>query len=100
MNVVRVRWTAQFANWLGHLRDERAKGLIGSRIGRLREGHFGPTRSLGHGLSELKIDYGPGYRLYVTLQGTDLVILLCGGDKSSQERDIKAARTLLEQLRS
>ena len=97
---MRVKWTVQFEEWVGQLRDERAKGRIGSRIQRLRDGNFGQTRSLGRGLSELKIDHGPGYRVYFTMQGDQLVVLVCGGDKSTQDRDIAAARTLIDQLRS
>jgi putative addiction module killer protein len=95
---VQVKWTAKFEDWVRKLRDERAKGRIALRLRRLGEGNFGQTRSLGSGLSELKIDYGPGYRIYFTKRGNELVVLLCGGDKSSQDRDIAAARGLIGQL--
>ncbi len=78
--------------WLRGLRDQRARQKIQARIGRVRLGNFGDTRSVGQGVRELKIDYGPGYRVYFGEEGDELVILLCGGDKSRQDEDIKAAK--------
>ncbi len=71
--------------------DSRARVRVQVRIDRMAEGNFGDVKSVGDGLSEVRIDYGPGYRVYFTYQGRHLVILLCGGDKSSQRRDIKQA---------
>ncbi len=95
---MQVKWTLEFQDWLDHLRDRGAQAIIDARIARLRDGNFGHARSLGQGLSELKIDYGPGYRIYFTRRGDTLVILLHGGDKSGQTRDITRARALVEQL--
>ena len=90
-----VKQTEAFRRWLIELRDLRAQRRITARIVRLREAHFGAARSLGAGLSELKIDLGPGYRLYYTLRGQEVIVLLCGGDKASQQRDIARARELM-----
>ena len=91
-----VRQTDAFRDWLRRLQDERAKARIDSRIRRLQLGNPGDVRSLGSGLIEMRIDYGPGYRVYFAQQGL-VVILLCGGDKRRQDQDIKQARKLLEQ---
>ena len=91
-----VRQTDSFRDWLRRLQDERAKARIDSRIRRLQLGNPGDVRSLGRGLIEMRIDYGPGCRIYFALQGS-VVILLCGGDKRRQDQDIKQARKLLEQ---
>jgi putative addiction module killer protein len=76
------------------LADNRARMRIQVRIDRMAEGQFGDVKAIGEGLSEIRIDYGPGYRVYFMQQGRQLVILLCGGDKSSQTRDIKQARLI------
>jgi putative addiction module killer protein len=81
-----------YLDWFDALRDRRAKQKIGARIGRLRLGNFGHARSVGEGVFELKIDFGPGYRVYLGQDGVELVILLCGGDKSTQNADIKQAK--------
>jgi len=73
------------------LRDPEARYRIDARVLRLAQGNAGQSRSVGGGVSELKIDYGPGYRVYLTRRGLELVVLLCGGDKSSQSKDIKLA---------
>jgi putative addiction module killer protein len=91
-----VEQSTEFQNWHEGLRDARAKTRIAGRIARLRDGLLGNVRSLGGGLSELKIDYGPGYRLYFTIRGRQLILLLCGGDKSSQQRDIERARAIMQ----
>lgn len=96
--IIEVRRTATFAAWIKGLRDERAKARIISRIDRLTPGHFGDVKSVGDGVSELRIFHGPGYRVYLTRQGKAVIILLCGGDKSTQDRDIKAAKVLARQL--
>lgn len=90
-----VEQTVVFRTWHEGLRDRQAAQIIAARMRRLEHGLLGNTRSLGSGLSELKIDYGPGYRLYFTMRGAELVWLLYGGDKSSQQRDIDRAREVL-----
>lgn len=82
--------SATFSAWLSALADGRAR----VRIDRMADGNFGDAKPIGDGLSEARIDYGPGYRVYFMQQGRQLVILLCGGDKSSQNRDIKQARLI------
>ncbi|MCJ2057344.1 type II toxin-antitoxin system RelE/ParE family toxin [Methylobacterium sp. J-048] len=89
-----VRRTEVFAGWLKSLRDDRAKARIANRIDRLANGNFGDVKSVGAGVSELRIDYGPGYRVYFVRRGATLLLLLCGGDKSSQSRDIDRAKIL------
>ena len=84
-----------FVDWLSRLADIRAKAKIVARIDRLAAGNFGDTRSLGQGLYELRIDWGPGYRVYYTTIGTVGVLLLCCGDKRKQSSEIDRARTYL-----
>ena len=76
------------------LRDERARGLIASRLDRLAYGHIGDVESVGQGISEMRIHYGPGYRIYFQRRGNTIIVLLCGGDKSTQSKDIKTAKRL------
>lgn len=78
--------------WYQNFRDNRTRQTIQNRINRLRAGNFGQSRAVGGGVSELKIDYGPGYRVYFGQDGDEIVILLCGGDKSTQDEDIKKAK--------
>jgi len=92
-----VRQTAAFRRWFGRLRDMRAQAQIVRRIERAEAGHLGDVKPLGDGLSEMRIHYGPGYRLYVAQRGARLLILLCGGDKGSQTADIAAARAMLKE---
>src|SRR5437762_11640419 len=82
-----------YLDWFEALRDERAKQTVQSRIARIRLGNFGEVRSVGEGVQELKIDYGPGYRIYFAHDGPRVVIILCGGDKRTQNADIRAAKT-------
>lgn len=90
-----VRKTAAFDDWLAALRDVRARALIAERINRLAfHEHFGDAKSVAPGIMELRIHVGPGYRLYATRRGKQIVFLLCGGDKGSQRRDIANAVTL------
>jgi putative addiction module killer protein len=96
--VVEVRKTKVFADWLDGLRDARAKARILVRLRRLSLGNFGDWKSIGRGVSELRVNYGPGYRIYLTLQGNSVVILLAGGTKKSQTRDIKRAISLAQEL--
>lgn len=81
-----------FREWLEALRDREARARIRVRINRLRQGNFGDCKAVGSGVSELRIDYGPGYRVYFGRQGEKIVILLCGGDKRTQTRDIESAQ--------
>ena len=96
--MLEVRQTQVFARWLTSLRDDVAVKRIKQRIARLQIGLFGDARSVGEGLGELRVDHGPGYRVYFTRRGEVLVILLCGGDKGSQARDIDRAKAMAEQL--
>ena len=89
--------SATFARWLSGLRDRRAVARIVARLDRLAGGNPGDAQPVGDGVSELRINYGPGYRVYFIQRGPVLIILLCGGDKSSQDRDIKQAKVLAEQ---
>ena len=94
--MVEVRQTEPFRDWLEALRDAAAIKAIKRRIARIQIGLFGDVKSIGGGLYELRIDQGPGYRVYYARSGSTLILLLCGGDKSSQERDITQARGLLK----
>ncbi len=81
-----------FSDWLASLKDARAIGIVRARLNRIRLGNFGDCKSVGGGVEELRIDFGPGYRIYYGRQGPLVVVLLCGGDKGSQARDIVTAR--------
>lgn len=94
--MIEIRQTDQYAHWFKKLKDPRAKAKIDIRIRRLSLGNPGDVEPIGKGLSELRIDYGPGYRVYFMKQGDEFVLLLAGGDKSSQRRDIKLAHKLAE----
>lgn len=96
--MLEVRQTETFARWLARLRDGRARARIRARIDRLQLGNPGDVKALGGGISEMRIDYGPGYRIYFIQRGATLVILLAGGDKHTQERDIAMARELARTL--
>ena len=86
--------TDEFSGWLKALNDARAKARILIRVDRLVAGNPGDVEPVGEGVGEMRIDYGPGYRVYYMKRGTALIILLCGGDKSTQKRDIKKAKQL------
>jgi putative addiction module killer protein len=90
--------TPDFARWFGSLRDLRAVAKIADRLRRAADGNFGDVKSAGGGVSELRIDYGPGYRVYFIQRGKTLVILLCGGDKRSQNADIAEAKRLKAEI--
>ena len=92
-----VHQTPTYARWFARLRDERAKARVLARVRRLALGNIGDARSVGGGVSELRIDYGPGYRIYFAWRGVALVLLLTGGDKSRQWADIAKARELAAQ---
>ena len=96
--MVQVRQTEVFANWIRALRDRQARARIQVRIDRLQLGLPGDVKPVGKGVSELRIDYGPGYRVYFTKRGQELIILLAGGDKRTQDRDIRKAIRLAHDL--
>jgi putative addiction module killer protein len=93
--MLELKQTEQFRRWRTRLKDDRARALIASRLDRLAYGHVGDAAPVGDGISELRIHHGPGYRIYFHRQGNTFVILLCGGDKGSQNKDINAAKRLL-----
>ena len=96
--MIEIRQTETYANWFGSLRDRKARARIDVRIRRLSLGNPGDAKSVGSGVSEMRIDYGPGYRVYFVQRGPMLIILLAGGDKRTQERDIKKAVELARAL--
>ena len=96
--MVEIRKTATFSKWIDSLRDIRARARVQARIERLAVGHAGDAKPVGEGVSELRIDYGPGYRVYFKKQGRSVVLLLAGGDKKTQSRDIKTALHLARNL--
>jgi putative addiction module killer protein len=98
LQMIEVRKTTDFAGWLANLGDLQAKGRIASRISRLEHGNPGDLRPVGAGISEMRIDFGPGYRIYYVARAPPLVILLCGGDKRTQGTDIKKARALAKEI--
>lgn len=87
----------EFADWLSTLRDSRGKAKIVIRVKQMEAGNLGDVKSVGDGVSEARIHYGPGYRLYFIEDGKVIIVLLCGGDKSSQKKDIKRAKELAKQ---
>ena len=93
-----IVYTEVFEKWLKDLRDQLAKASIASRIERIEDGNFGDYRSVGGGVSELRVNVGRGYRAYYTVRQNKVVILLCGGDKSSQKRDISRAQQMASEL--
>jgi len=96
--VYEIRKTDKFANWLDNLRDIHARARVQARIERLATGNPGDVKSISEGVSELRIDYGPGYRVYFTKRGRTVVILLAGGVKRTQASDIKTALHLARNL--
>ncbi|WP_339757790.1 type II toxin-antitoxin system RelE/ParE family toxin [uncultured Hoeflea sp.] len=96
--MLEVRQTEVFAKWLAKLRDKEAKARILVRIRRMTLGNPGDIKPVGQGVSEMRVDYGPGYRIYVAMRNERLVILLCGGNKSRQQADIKTAWKLAKEL--
>ncbi len=97
--MIEVRQTTVFGLWLRKLRDQRAKARIAARIRRAAFGNIGDVRPVGAGISEMRIDYGPGYRVYFVERGNRLIVLLCGGDKSTQDRDIERAKAIARELK-
>ena len=96
--MIELRKTDRFVRWLDGLRDLRARARIQARLDRLAEGNPGDVKPVGEGVSELRIDYGPGYRVYFKARGRTVVILLAGGDKGTQSQDIKVALRLAREL--
>lgn len=87
-------YSAEYQAWLVKLRDDLAKAAIVTRLARLESGNFGDARSVGEGVSEVRIHYGPGYRVYFQVRGQQIILLLWGGDKSTQQRDIQRAKAI------
>ncbi len=96
--MMEVRKTLAFADWMAALRDRRARAKIAARIDRLAFGNPGDVAPVGRGVSELRIPYGPGYRVYFVRRGRTTIVLLHGGDKSTQARDIETAKKLAAEL--
>ena len=96
--MLEVRQTNVYSEWFGNLRDRTAKVRIDIRIRRLSLGNAGDVKAVGEGISELRVNYGPGYRVYFVQHGDVCVVLLAGGDKSTQEQDIRKAKALARQL--
>ena len=96
--MIEIRKTEVFAQWLDTLRDIQARARVQARIQRLAAGNAGDVEPVGEGVSELRINYGPGYRVYFKKRGRELIILLAGGDKNTQAKDIKAALRLARNL--
>jgi len=96
--VYEIRRTERFSNWLDRLRDAKARVRILARLDRVAEGNFGDTKPVGESVSEFRIHYGPGYRVYYTIRHRTIVVLLVGGVKSTQERDIRRAIEIARSL--
>jgi len=96
--LIEIRQTEVYAQWFDSLRDRQARARIDARIRRLSLGNPGDVKPVGEGVSELRIDYGPGYRVYFVQRGQSLVVLLAGGDKRTQDRDIVTALELAREL--
>ncbi|SDB74403.1 putative addiction module killer protein [Agrobacterium fabrum] len=94
-----IRRTRDYADWIKTLKDLRAQARIADRIDRLAAGNPGDVKPVGEGVSELRINYGPGYRVYFVRDGSIVYVLLCGGDKSTQDKDIRLAKKLAQQLK-
>lgn len=95
-SMITLKQTKTFRQWMASLKDDRAVAAVASRLTRLVGGLAGDAKSVGGGVTELRIHYGPGYRVYLHRRGNVLVILLCGGDKSSQAKDIRRAIEMVQ----
>ena len=96
--MIELKQTETFRKWRTRLKDQHARVLIASRLDRLGYGHEGDAAPVGQGISELRIHYGPGYRIYFKRRGNRLFVLLCGGTKSTQRKDISTAKRLADEL--
>jgi putative addiction module killer protein len=96
--VISIVQSDRFVDWMKSLRDTRARARILERLVRVSQGNLGDVAAVGDGVSELRIHYGPGYRVYFVRRGQTVILLLCGGDKSTQKRDIAAARAMAVEL--
>ena len=96
--MIAIRQTEAFVEWLRSLRDRVAKAHIARRIDRLAQGNPGDVKPVGSGVSELRIDHGPGYRVYFVKRGETVIVLLCGGDKRAQDKDIRQAIRMAREL--
>ena len=94
-----VLQSGAFKEWVSGLKDARARARIAARVRRAELGNFGDSKSVGGGVSEMRIDHGPGYRLYFTVRGQSLILLLCGGDTRTQVTDIRRAQQMLSELK-
>jgi putative addiction module killer protein len=94
--MIEIQQSATFTRWLRSLRDARARARIVARIDRMAAGNVGDAKPVGGGLSEIRVHYGPGYRVYFMQRGGTLIVLLCGGDKRSQAKDIESARRIAQ----
>jgi putative addiction module killer protein len=92
--MIEFKQTETFRKWRIRIKDERIRALIASRLDRLAFGNAGDVKPVGQGISELRIDHGPGYRVYFMKRGNTIIILLCGGDKNTQTKDIQTAKRL------
>ena len=95
--MIEIRETETFSSWLRDLRDDRARAKIAARVRRLAFGNPGDLKPVGEGISELRIHHGAGYRVYFVQRGTLLIMLLCGGDKATQDKDIATAKKLVKE---
>jgi putative addiction module killer protein len=96
--MIEVHQTDDFTAWLRRLKDDNAVARIVARIRRMERGNQGDTRSVGSGVMEMRVDYGPGYRIYYVQRGAAVVILLCAGDKRTQQQDIKRAHAMARKI--
>ncbi|PSO32130.1 type II toxin-antitoxin system RelE/ParE family toxin [Bradyrhizobium sp. MOS002] len=96
--MIEVRQTKRFSEWLNRLKDANAVARIAVRIHRMEMGNPGDSKNVGRNVQEMRVDYGPGYRIYYVQRGAQIVILLCGGDKRTQRQDIKLAQQLAESM--
>jgi putative addiction module killer protein len=97
--MIEIRETEVYKKWFFSIKDKKTRSIIDVRIRRVSLGNFGDIEPVGRGVTELKIDYGPGFRVYLLNQGNVIVILLCGGDKSTQEEDIRKAQDLAQRIK-
>ena len=97
--MLEIRQTERFGRWIARLKDRRARLAIAIRIDRMTAGHFGDVQAVGDGVKELRLHLGPGYRIYFIERSKQVIILLCGGDKKTQARDIEAAKAMVRALK-